>query len=362
MKKRILLLAACLMLICTQVFCEGAVEEEDYVIAQVGDSGYDVRIMLAACADLGYLENLPQDADIYLEEYAEGVKAMESALGFTADGVMHLREFLEIETLVCPGRQSAQVQKMLECLHDLLYLKENLPEPHDTYDSKYVKTVKNAEKALGLQADGILTASEQKQLTDQNKPPEDVGKVSAKYSNGKVSLSWSAVKGAVQYIIYRVDVNGGDDWTFSSDKNSYADESVLMGSGYVYKVRANSYAHTGGWSATVSVDVPITYRNLSLKELKEKGASLTHNERFVKFSNLKYRRGSTEGKNFILEVYQEVDGRTYNASLVMEEYASWSGESITNFRYRITTVSGSGYVDPSDSSRIILESVSYNYK
>ncbi len=360
MKQKILLLAACLVLICTQAFCEGTPEYEDYIIAQAGDSGCDVQTVLAACADLGYLEALPEGADTYLEEYTEGVRAMETALGFTADGVVYLSEFLEIEDLVCPGRQSDQVRLMLECLHDLQYLKGNLPEPHDTYESKYVKTVKNAENAFGLQADGILTLSEQQAMNAANVPPETVGKLNARYGNGKVNLSWNRINGAVRYTVTRT--GGGEDASFTTEKNTFADESTLMGSTYTYRVRAETYAHAGGDSEAASVEIPITFRSVNMKELKEKGPALSHNERYVKFSKLEYRSGKTDGEDFLFEVYQVVDGRTYNATLVMEDYALWSGDSVTNYRYRITTVSGSGYLDSSDPVRIILESVSYNYK
>ena len=111
----------CTIIVCVAILlCSGVfAEDEDYIIAQPGDSGADVEIVLRKCAEFGFIQNIPEGIDEYLPEYEENVIQMEKALGFVEDGVIHLSEILELETAIGVGSNGPNVQEMLEWLFEL---------------------------------------------------------------------------------------------------------------------------------------------------------------------------------------------------------------------------------------------------
>lgn len=249
--KRFFIVMMCISFLC---FSGVFAEDEDYIIAQPGDSGADVELILRKCADLGYLRDLPEGADEYLAEYEKNIMQMEKALGFTEDGVFHLSEFLEIETSFGVGSEGEPVREILEKLFELGYIRDVLPEPHDTYEKKNLSAVKNAEKKLGLHVDGFLTASELEKILE--KPLEDLpapAQLSVRASRGTATVSWKSVPGAVSYTVFRDDkkvatIQGKPSWT---------DEDTEMLETYRYKVMAQSYLRESKCTAEEKIDIPL---------------------------------------------------------------------------------------------------------
>ena len=335
-------------------------ETDDYVCAQLGDSGVDVEIVLHKCAEMGFIKDLPEGADEYLEEYSASILAMEKALGFTEDGIIHLSEFEELELAVCVGSDDQQVKQMLEWLYELGYITQTLPEPHTIYEKKYETSVKNAERKLGLQADGILLKSEQSVITKQKLPKLDAVKtVSAYHNNGKVTVNWSAVKGAVSYTIYK----NGTDYKKVIGKTSFVDENAHMGDNYEYYVKAVSYLRKSDSSKKVSVEVPIKYISVTLKDLRSSGNKyLTQDTKYVKLGNMKVVSLKVSGKDLKIDVSQKIGNVNYSATLIMEDYKNWTGKSIYDYRNTVKTVSGQAYVESAGYYPVlIMTSVNYSW-
>jgi hypothetical protein len=357
---------AILLMVCLLVFgAAGTAEETDYIFAQPGDSGGDVEILLLKCAELGFIKELPEGTDEYPEEYRETIQNMEKALGLTEDGVIWLSEFEELETAVGVGTESPQVKDMLERLFELGYIREVLPEPHTVYEKKYEAAVKKAEKALELQADGILTASEQSAIKNKCRTLPQLDQVktcSARYGSGKVTVSWGAVKGAVSYTVYR---NGMMLQTVNG-KTSFVDTDAHMGDYLEYYVKAKSYLRSGPISKTASVEVPITYKSATLKDLHNSGDQyLTQDTQHVKLGTMKFLSGTVSGVDFKIEVSQKIGSSTYYATLVLDDYKTWTGSvpNINSEKNRISSISGNGYVISSGSHPVlIMNHISYNYK
>lgn len=248
-----------------------ALGENSIVIAQPGDSGVDVEIVLAKCKELGFIENLPSGADEYTERYLPDITRMEQALCLKADGIIDLDEFLEIETAIAVGSRGEIPRQMLERLYDLGYIKNILPLPHTVYEAQYQTIVKNLEKKLGLTADGILTRSERKRIEKEPLPDlQEIKNLNAKYINGGVTLSWTAVKGAVQYIVYRGGTEIG-----KTDKPPFEDYSIEMNHRYSYTVKAASYNKLSKTSNTKMMEIPFVQNMTFVQRGKPKYATLT---------------------------------------------------------------------------------------
>lgn len=249
MKRLLVLLVFLSILIRACASCE----EEDYIIAQPGDSGVDVEIVLGKGKELGFIQELADGTDEYAEEYVPGIMQMEQALGLTEDGIIHLSEFTEIETAIAKGSKSETVKEMLERLFESGYIRNILPAKHDTYDKEYESAVKNAEKKLGLRVDGILTASEQEAL--RNESLEELaapGRISVKLNQGTATVSWSAVQGAVYYTVIR----DGSEVVKVGRETSWIDNDAEMGETHKYSVRAETYLRQSRLSAVETVKIP----------------------------------------------------------------------------------------------------------
>lgn len=337
-------------------------EEDDFIIAQPGDSGADAEIVLQKAAELGFLKDLPKGEDEYRDEYAESIIKMEQALGFTEDGIIRLSEFEELETAIAPGSKGDEVKEILEDLFELGYIREILPEPHNLYEQKYINAVKNAEKKLGCRIDGILTKSELEQIQNQQDSVlGEIKNVNAYHSNGKVKISWNAVQGAVYYEVYR----SGTLVARIKGKTSWEDAKVHMNNTYVYYVRPGSYKKAGKTSKSVRVEVPITYKAVNLKDLFNSGNKyMQQDTQYVKFSSMKFVSGTVSGSDYKIEISQKVNGRTYKATLILEDYKNWTGDvpNLNSIKYKIKTISGQGYVQSGGSVPVIvLNHISYSW-
>ena len=227
MKKLILLLLVLSLLPC----CVPGKSEDDYVCAQPGDSGGDVRVVLEAAFNLGLLKELPEDEEEYREEYIPAVRDLEKTLSLEPDGIVHLSEIECMEGLIYPGSEGKDVKNLLEILANLGYIK-NLPEEHSVYDKKYVNSVKSAEKKLSLTPDGYLTAAEQKALKAVPRiTPDAIATLKIVSKNGQAVLSWSASKNAVTYTVRR-----GGKVVATVKGTSWTDKDVNMAEYYNYSV------------------------------------------------------------------------------------------------------------------------------
>ncbi len=344
------------------LICACAASEEDYIVAQPGDSGADVEIVLQKCAELGFIQDLPKGADEYLEEYGERIMKLERTLGFTEDGIIHLSELEELETAIGAGSSGSQVKDFLELLFDLGYIRDVLPEPHTVFEQKYVSAVKAAEKKLGTHTDGILTESEQQLLKKEKVPsPGEITQISARYSNGKVIVSWNTARGAVSYSVIRDGVTVYK----ATGKTSWEDTNVSMGEYHSYTVRPSSYNHIGHTSKRAEIEIPITYKSVNLKDLSSSGKKyLSGDTRFVQFNSMSYQSCTIKGKDIEIRISQKISGKIYYAVLILEDYKNWTGDvpSIMSKRNDIKTVSGQGYVKSGGiTPEIVLNQISYNW-
>ena len=352
--KRCLTLIFCLVMLFPAVRA-AALDEPDLILMEPGDSGYDTATMLKKCAGLGYLKNMPEGEDVYQEAYRDAVMAMEAALGLTADGVIWLSEFVELEDLLYEGCEGSKVRSVLAKLYDLGYLTGLLPEGSNKWEKKHTAGIRKAEKALGLTQDGVLTGSEIKVILGQKvEKPAAVKNLKVKAANGKVNVSWSASKGAAYYEVYR----DGLRVATVTGKTSWQDTGVQQGWSYSYRVVACKYMVHSADSTIESVYVEPVYKSIGLKEVVTNRPK--YDGAFVKLGTMQYSSYSWSGKNLILSVYVKSGNTYYRARLVLEDYANWTGERIYN--YRVKTVNGTGQVTSVGTTTVEITMHSINYQ
>ena len=325
-----------------------ALGEEDYVCAQPGDSGGDVRLVLETAYRLGFLPELAKDEDTYREEYIPAVQQLESALSLEADGVIRLSEIEEMDGLIYPGMSGEAVGKILNKLANLGYIK-SLPDDQTVYDAKYVSAVKAAEKKLSLTEDGYLTASEQMAITKEKAiNPDPVKNLKIASKSGKAVLTWSASKNAVQYTIerdsIRVAVVKGTTWT---------DNDVEMGQSYHYSVTPVRYGAPGK-SASEVVYIDPVYKTVTLSELCTNRQN--YNGKFVKIAESTVYSTWTTGNDYYIMIQYNTRERIYMIRLILRDYRDWdwdNGKPITS--YRLTKAGGSGQVTEISGNTINIE-------
>lgn len=260
------------------VFLCCAFGEDDYVIAQLGDSGADVEIVLSKCHELGFLDNLPQNADEYLEMYIPAITRMENALGLTEDGIIWLSEFEELEPAIGPGSSGEAVSEVLERLYQHGIIKKVLPKVHATYDEEYISAVKSMERKLGLNEDGILTKSEQEKISNEPLPELSVVKsINVKYSKGDVTLSWKAVQNATGYIVYR---DSSEIGRVNENQTSYVDKECVDTGKHDYSIRAVSYFTQSGLSDKKYIQIPAP-QSIEFRDRQDKSRVIVTNGRQI---------------------------------------------------------------------------------
>lgn len=335
--------------------CAMALDEPDVILAQPGDSGYDVRIVLEKCATLGTIKNLPDGEEKYEESYRDGVIELETRLGFTADGIVHLSEFLEIEGMLCEGSKSNTVKQIIEQLRNLEYLTGELPEPHELWLKKYTAGVIKAEKALNLTPDGLLTPSEVETILAQKVDvPGGIKTLKLSASNGKVNVSWSAAKGAIYYKVYR----DGLEVAFVYGETSWQDTQVKEGYSYDYYVRPYKYGKPGKSSPKETIEVKPNYRSTNLKEIIENPAK--YRDAYVKLGNMQVDSYGWSENDLRVSVHIKNANKTYYAVLILEDYENWTGKKIYN--YKLKTINGTGLVTKTGTTPIItMGSMNFTY-
>ena len=323
--------------------CGMSLAEEDWIFAQPGDSGADVELALAKCVEMGYLQSLPAGADTYLADYVPAVTEMEQALGLEADGILHLSEYEEIEHAVFEGAEGPRVREMLEWLYELGYIREKLPEPHDVYEKRYAAAIRNAEKKLGLTADGVLLGSEQRVIcASQLAALPDMGSITLKRKDDSVTVSWKAVRGALRYAVYRNEKMVG----MVEGKTSWTDESLPVDRTYTYKVQPLTYLREGAFSDAVSINVSIQSIAVTLADLYKSNQKYIRMDCYVDPGTMQFTWGIIANHDYHIGVVQTIRGRSYYATLVLENYQSWDGDipDIHSKRFQIKKVRGIGKV------------------
>ena len=312
---------------------------EDIVIASVDEKGNAVSLLLKLAKESGFIKSLPKDENEYKKNYMEGVIKMETAFGLVPDGVIHLSEMVVLNAVLYPGYSGTRVSGILERLRDLGYITANLPADHTTYEKGYVAAVKKAEKALGLTSDGILTPQEQESILQQQATtPSEVKQLNAKASNGTVNLSWSPVKGALMYEIYRSGIK-----IATVTGTSYKDTSVEMDHQYLYSIAARNYSKVSSRThATVFVD--IVYKQVGLDELIRNHNS--YKNKHIKLSGLQVQSKTLIGRD--LQIFTK-SGSSY-VYIIIKDYSikKWN-ENWAFLSKKNIVISVSGVVD--DKSR-----------
>ena len=326
----------------------GCALEETVLAAPQLTGEYTLKVLTMA-RDMGFIKKLDKNENTYDEKYTEGVSLMESTLGLNGDGRITLAEAEALENVIYPGSSGEQVKAVLEKLCDLGYI-DKLNDDHGTYASKLKKSVQKAEKALGLAGDGILTPEEQTAIL--NRPVEAPGKVTnvkVKISKGDVTLTWSKVKGAKYYTIFRDGKQIG-----RTENAKYTDENATMGEFHAYEVLANKYTQAGTQKSWDHVYVEPVYESVSLKNIWGYSAA-SH----IKVSGVRKESQMWDGDDLIMLVYKKIDGTKYRMFLRFENYNTgwdWDNGGIASQR-GLDTINAKGRTD--GYKRFSLHSSSY---
>lgn len=277
---------------------------DNLVVAQAGSSGDAVGEILALVRPAGIRGSIPDGEKTCREEYVPALRELEEHFGFEADGKITLKEYTVLRGAIRPGTSSYRTGSLLEKLADLSFLGK-LPSAHETYEEKYASGVRKAEKQLGLLADGIVTEAEYDRIMGlEAEKPAAPAKFRASVKGDTVTLTWSAVPGAVRYKVLFCE---GDKGGSASDRKSAYTLALLKSlsdSGsrkstektgmtltgmdtdktyYVY-VTAEKYTVSGDF-ADLSVQVPRYFKPVTPGELNRGGASWA--ESYVKLNRLR---------------------------------------------------------------------------
>ncbi|MBQ2700754.1 MAG: hypothetical protein IJF65_06300, partial [Clostridia bacterium] len=346
---------------CYQQGIEAGCTLEDVAVAMPGSKGHETLKVLTMAKDMGFIKKLDKDEDIYDEKYKEGILKMETAFGLTADGNISVSEWDSLEKAVYPGASGDHVKALLEKLCDLEYI-DKLADDHTTYTSKMKKSVQKAEKALGLTEDGILTLDEQTVILDQEvAAPGAVSNVKVKVNKGDVTLSWSKVKDARYYTIFRDGKQIG-----RTESTKYTDKEAVMGEFHTYEVAANKYTCASKQKSWNHVYVEPSYESVSLKNIWAHSAAS-----YIEVSGVRRQSQMWKGDDLIMLVYKKIDGTKYWMYLRFENYRTawdWDNGGIAEQR-GLDTISAKGRTDGyvkyamDSSSRVVLdvESVKWTY-
>lgn len=216
---------------------------QECILMKPGDIGDIPEYVLGLIRATGLSRNIPKQEKEYKEKYVSAVQKFEDYFGMTVDGTITLDEYIIVYNSIYIGCTGNRVNNLVEKLCDLSYLR-NLPANHSTYMNSYVNGIKNAEKALDLQPDGIVTAKEYQKIMSQKvelAEPE----LRYKWNNNTDILTffWEKVPGAMKYIIYRNEEPLGEtkengwiirNFTKEGDGSTYVVEAVK------YTIQKNS--------------------------------------------------------------------------------------------------------------------------
>lgn len=335
--KKIVLILLVLCMIPAAGLCE---EQEDYICAQQADSGGDVRIVLEMAYNLGFLTELADDEETYREEYVPAVQALEEALSLEADGVIRLSEIVAIDGLAYPEISGTGIAGILKKLANLGYIKD-LPDDQMTYEEKYVKAVKDAEKKLDLTPDGYLTVEEQETILQQEPvKPDELKNLKVVSKDGKAVLSWSASKNAVRYSVRRDGVQ-----IAAVKGTSFTDDTVEMARTYQYSVYPERYGEFGKTKSEEIYIEPV-YKSIDINNLYENLDSYIATQAFVRISTNRTKNFSFTWAGDDIYFLFPYSGGKY-VSLYCENYRNWTwtnGSSLLPHKAKDMSVTVKGRV------------------
>lgn len=316
-----------------QLGVEAGCPLDDVFAAAPGSKGKITQRVLTLAEGMGFIEKMDKNEDAYADRYTQGILQMETTLGLTADGNITLEEFDQLEKVVYPGYSGAEVRKLMEKLCDLEYLAKLPDKPSNTYSAKQKKDVQKAEEALGLNPDGILTPHEQEVILAQaSTPPDGVGEVKAKVSKGDVTLTWSKVKGARYYTVFRNSKQIG-----RTEGTKFTDKGALQGEMNTYEVAANKYTQASLERGLNQVYVEPYYESISLKDVGQRAGGS-----YIKVSGVRKEYQTWDGNDLIMLVCKKINGTTYRMYLRFKDY---DRNSATTRRLNTSTFTVKGRTD-----------------
>lgn len=312
---------------------------------------------------------------------------------------------MEDYAVVSPGDTGERALAVLAMARDMEFL-EALPKSETAYKEKYARAVKAMEKALGLEADGVIRLSEMAQLAGllypgQSEPeakavleklcdlgyieslPEEHDVYKAKYkaavkraekalglqADGFLTeaerktllrqaspapepvknLKFTSNEGTIK-ITWSAAKNAKwyeiyRDWELiaTTQKTSYTDKDVQMGLSYAYEVRPCNYSRDYRSDAEVVYVEPV-YTAVSVAKLSQKPDQYL--SAFVRVSGLRRVSQSFSGNDLKLLCRYTADHHTYYVYLLLENYHDWDwedGNGIASCN-TVSSISGKGQV------------------
>ena len=240
---------------------------KDFVYIDVGSIGDNVTMLFELIKTLGIKTKGTNLGMLYLTDHIPYVKQIEEHFGLDIDGKITLGEYMEIRDALYSGSNSGRVSKLLEKLADLGYI-TGLPKDHLKYENRYLAGVKKAEKALGLQEDGIIVNSEYEKIMEQKvDAPERPKNLKSIVNNDTVTLTWSSVQGAVGF-----EVSCDGKILGTTENNRWTDKDVETGKTHNYSVVAKKHTVKSN-ASKISVVVPKYYEPINIATLINKGNS-----------------------------------------------------------------------------------------
>lgn len=322
---------------CTQAEDEGIALKDDIIIIQPNDHGNKVNHILTMAKNMGFLTSLRKDEMDYRQQYIDSIKRMEKHFELDEDGIILLKEAAALQQLIIPFCNGANVKALLEKLFDLGYISNRLPEEHETYEPQYNNAIKKAEKQLSLRPDGFIDTHEfqtiMEQKVDELPSPQNIWQ---KATSSNVTVSWSTVKGAAYYQVYR-----NQFLIDTITKTSYNDSEVTMGIAYEYEIYPCKYSISPKNHIKITVDVPITYENLSAKEFLS--AASAYKGHYVKINQMTVVEQYWDGADYIMIITSpgNQDSFTRYAALRFSQYMEWDdGQSLANRKIKSISARG----------------------
>ena len=175
--------------------------DQDYFVMRVGDSGEVPEYIMSLIRILEIGRNIPRNETEYKEGYVDYVKILEENFGLISDGMISAEEYVYLQDLIYRGATGERVQQLVEKLFDMGYLR-SLEKDHTTYVNSYYNGIKNAEKELEQNEDGVVTPEEFEKIMAQEVEISKPENVKAQINKNVATITWSRVPGAISYEVY----------------------------------------------------------------------------------------------------------------------------------------------------------------
>lgn len=328
----------------------------DFVVAEPGSEGKSVAELLRVAKAMSFQGWYPDGEQTYKDKYKDAILKMEKHFELEADGVIRCSEYLQLMKLIIPGTESDEVRELLEYVSDLGYFDAlgALPDKHNTYESRYQYSIKRLETDLQLKADGFLTPTEVAVIKKQKvSAPAQISKLTLTQSNGTVSLSWTASKGAKWYEVYR------DGKKIATVKGTYyADKEAVQGAYNEYIVRACKYTISTRVKNRVYVDP--SYISTTCAAVAKDYSK--YKNKYVQLSKAKVVSKQVVGSDYHIKVMEKVGGKNYYVVLVLSNYKDWNWDDL-HLLQKMKTAGGKGEVYKINSAvpYIGMDEISWTY-